>query len=103
MILSVDVAKRLLENHGKISTSFIDDIAIGRLASTLGLTLHNLRRVDIESLEMLKTLSRDELANNYHFRCKSYISPGLAEPRGDIEIMKELHKSKGIWSASRNS
>ena len=103
MILSVDVAKHLLENYTKISTSFIDDIAIGRLASTLGLTLENLTRIDIESLEILETLSNEEIANNYHFRCKSYINPGLAEPRGDIEIMKELHRRRGTLGSSRNS
>lgn len=103
MILSVDVAKRLVKNHTKISTSFIDDIAIGRIASTFGLKLDNLTRVDIESLEVLEKLSSEVIANNYHFRCKCYMNPGLAEPRGDIEIMKALHRRRGILSSLRKN
>jgi len=94
MILSADVAKRMIENRSKISNKFIDDIAIGRIASYLGLTLNKLSRVDIDSIEKLDRLSNEELSSNYHFRCKSYLVPGQAEPRGDVHILKELHLRK---------
>lgn len=91
IILSADVARRFVENSRNISTRLIDDLAIGKVAESLGLKHHELTRVDINSLEKLESLSDKKLLENYHFRCKSYIYPGQAEPRGDIEIMKNLH------------
>jgi hypothetical protein len=100
IIMSADVAKRLVENRRKFSKRFIDDLAIGRVASSLGLELNYLNRIDLDSLEKLNQLSSEDLSGNYHFRCKSYIYPGVAEPRGDIEIMRELHMRRSSKSGA---
>jgi hypothetical protein len=100
IIMSTDVAKRLVENRTKFSKCFIDDLAIGKVASSLGLKPCELNRIDVDSLEKLDALSSEDLLGSYHFRCKSYVYPGLPEPRGDVEIMRNLHmrRSTGGYS-----
>lgn len=96
MILSADVAINFIRNHKKIPTSLIDDLAFGHLAFKLGISCTDLPRIDLGGLDQVQKLTRAEIANNFHYRCKSYVSKDGFSSRGDIEIMKSLHEKIGL-------
>jgi hypothetical protein len=87
-ILSRDVATRMVHHRSSFSAGYIEDVAMGALASRLGIEFHELKSLIFESLPELEAKSDNELKANFHFRLKS----GSLTSRNDVEIMLRLHQ-----------
>jgi hypothetical protein len=87
-ILSRDVAIAILKNRRSFSSGYIEDVAMGALATKLGFKFQELRSLVVGSLAQLDETSDSDLSSNFHFRVKS----GSITSRNDVEIMLKLHK-----------
>ena len=87
-ILSRDVANQMLNNRRSFSAGYIEDVAMGLLASKLGIDFQELKSLVLGSLAQLEETTDDELQANFHFRVKS----GSLTSRNDVEIMLRLHE-----------
>ncbi len=87
-ILSRDVAIAILKNRRSFSSGYIEDVAMGVLATKLGFKFQELRSLVVGSLAQLDETSDNDLSSNFHFRVKS----GSITSRNDVEIMLKLHK-----------
>ena len=86
-ILSRDVAVAMLKNRRSFSAGYIEDVAMGRLATKLGVNFQELGSLVLGTLEELQATNDATLMANYHFRVKS----GSLNSRNDVEIMLALH------------
>jgi len=67
-------------NHGEL-----DDVAIGKIMRSNGVSIHELTTLNIDSLAMLEKLPIEVLKQNQHFRCKS-----SDFPRNDLAIIMAI-------------
>ena len=79
--LSRDVVKLVLENKKNWNHQLIDDVALGKLLSSLDIFPTPSPRLDIDKLP----LNEAEIQQHFHFRCKT-----SGDRSGDIIIMNEL-------------
>lgn len=87
-IFSRDVVEKIIEARGALSCSVVEDLAVGNLCKSLGIPFVQISKIDIDSIEMLNSLSDQEIKAEFHFRLKS----GSIEKRQDVEIMRQLHE-----------
>ena len=64
----------------------LEDVSIGDFMRKFGVKPLHLNRMDLPNLEVLNSISDQELSSHFVFRCKSN-----EVPRKDVTIMKELH------------
>jgi len=76
-----------LKNRRSFSSGYIEDVAMGRLATKLGVNFQELGSLVLGTLQELQATNDATLMANYHFRVKS----GSLNSRNDVEIMLALH------------
>lgn len=64
----------------------LEDVSVGDFMRKFGVKPLHLKRLDLPNLEILSSISDEELTNNFVFRCKSD-----EVPRKDVIIMQKLH------------
>ncbi len=87
-ILSRDLVKRIIENSNWFNPTIIEDVALGKLVSALGVERISFPLMNISTLEDLDALKYSFLSAHYHFRLKS----GPLNARDDAKIMLKLHR-----------
>ena len=87
-ILSRDLVNRIIQNSNKFNPTIIEDVALGKLVSALGVKRISFPLMNISTLEDLSGLKYGFLSNHYHFRLKS----GPLNARNDAKIMLKLHR-----------
>ncbi len=91
IVISRDVAIKLVENYQKIDFDLIDDVAIGKLAEELNIKLSPLERLDVgRILSLLK--GQIQFVDFYHFRLKSDFYYHGIRVRKDVLLMRLLHR-----------
>jgi hypothetical protein len=85
--LSRDVAELILRNRRGFSAGEIEDVALGKIVTSLGYSFQPLKSLVLQSLQDLDSKSDQELLDNFHFRVKS----GPLTLRNDVLIMRKLH------------
>ncbi len=85
--LSRDVAESILRNRRAFAAGDIEDVALGKIATSLGFSFRPLKSLVLQSLQDLDSVSDEELLDNFHFRVKS----GPLTSRKDVSIMLKLH------------
>jgi hypothetical protein len=86
-LISRKAASTILRHRLRWSPRWLGDYGLGRLCEGLGIYCHELRTLNIDSIEGVNMLSLDQIAQNHHFRLKS----GDLRKRNDIDIMNRLH------------
>ena len=79
----------LYQERSKWKHEFLDDVAISRILESY-VEIQRLSTLNIHSLGDLQEVDDEQLANTFHFRCKSLTS----RPQGDILILNELMRRK---------
>jgi hypothetical protein len=87
-ILSRDVVQLILANRRKFDPAVIEDMALGDLVQSLGVNPIYTTLNNIDSIEVLTSITDKEIASKFHFRLKS----GTLSERNDVQIMKALHQ-----------
>ena len=85
--LSRDVAVLILRNRRGFSAGDIEDVALGKIVTSLGYSFQPLKSLVLQSLQDLESASDEDLLDNFHFRVKS----GPLTSRNDVSIMLKLH------------
>ena len=88
-IFSRDVVKIILEKRHKWNPGLLEDVAIGRLLASNGISLCKIPIYAFDQIEDINKCSSEVLQNAMHFRLKS----GTQSERNDVELMKHLHAS----------
>jgi hypothetical protein len=91
ILLSRDVVERICAQESQWKHGLVDDIALGEIVSNLKnpeVHLLSLKRIDIPSIEIAKSMDQDLIKANYHFRCKS------SSATETVQIMKYIHSVK---------
>jgi hypothetical protein len=92
MIISRDVATKLVENYRSLDLKLIDDVSIGRSIAKFGVKTMELPRIDVRHKRDINDLSLEEIQECAHYRCKSDIQLGRFSYRNDVALMKLIHK-----------
>ena len=87
-LTSYDVLERLLKNRKNWDVSLLEDVAIGKLLTSLGFKPNAINSSILEQLEDVANISQFDLYQNFHFRTKS----GPLNQRNDIALMAAIHK-----------
>jgi hypothetical protein len=87
-------ASLLYENRKLIPVHVMDDIGFGSAFKALNVLPIDMKSINIDSIEKLKTYSNKELSGTPHFRLKS----GQTNSRNDVEIMLALAAMLGAES-----
>jgi hypothetical protein len=85
-IIDRKAASLLYENRGLIPVHVMDDIGFGSAFKALNVLPIEMKSINIDSIEKLKSYSNKELSEIPHFRLKS----GQTNSRNDVEIMLAL-------------
>jgi hypothetical protein len=92
IILSKDVAKKLVDHSHEIDASVIDDVAIGRILSTIGINPVDIPRPWVRSLFDIRDPRLVPLNEIHTFRCKTEKFLLKKSIRLDVRVMRLLHK-----------
>ena len=85
-ILSRDLVQLVVDNFKLWNHSLIDDVALGELLTKeFDFQIQEFSRIDVDSVDKVRSISDQELSNTFLFRCKTGRSDST------ISIMKELH------------
>lgn len=86
-LISRTAAKKLVRNKIYFDPGYIEDVAMGRCFSQLGVELVPLPSYNFTDTTGVETLTHEDFLNNYHFRMRS----GSFKKRQDVSIMHSLH------------
>jgi hypothetical protein len=86
-IISRSAAEKLVSHRIYFDPGYIEDVAMGRGFSKLGIELVPLPSYNFTDIEGVESLATEDFLNNYHFRMKS----GSFKKRQDVSIMHSLH------------
>jgi hypothetical protein len=86
-VISRGAAQRIISNRIRWSPRWLGDFGMGRLCESIGIQCHEMKTLNIDSLQSVDLLTTEDILQNHHFRLKS----GDLKNRNDIEIMKKLH------------
>jgi hypothetical protein len=99
MIMSRDVASRLVEIGSSIDLTYIDDLTIGRALGKAGIKSQELTRVDLRHKRDVFEIVEEDFLRTYHFRCKSEHRYGISSFRSDVSLMKAIQKRFDSYAA----
>jgi len=86
-IFSRDVVLLILENSTSMRATFLEDVALGRLLNSLGITPSFFEFTMFSSSQEILDAKIEDLESVVHFRLKA----GTNENRQDVQLMKTLH------------
>lgn len=92
MILSRDVASKLIQIRDSVDLTYIDDLTIGRSLTKAGVEPTELKRIDLRHKKDVAALDKDVFQETFHFRCKSEHRYGISSFRSDVSLMKTIDK-----------
>ena len=92
MVLSRDVASKLVDIRKSIDLTYIDDLSIGRSLTKTNIVPTELTRIDLRHASEIDEIDYTKLNEAIHFRCKSEDRIGFASFRSDVALMKAVHK-----------
>jgi hypothetical protein len=87
-IFSRDVVLSILENSTSMRATLLEDVALGRLLNSLGITPSFFEFTMFSSTQEICDAKIEDLESVVHFRLKA----GTNENRQDVQLMKALHK-----------
>ena len=87
-LVSAKALNLMLKKRRLWNTAFLEDVAIGKLFSKLGISIQELPSLSVTNKSDVMNLSIESIRKNYHFRLKSYES----DRRIDSELMSLLHE-----------
>ena len=82
LLLNKNAIQVLLKDKLKWNHGELDDVAIGKIMRSNGVSIHKLTTLNIDSIEALEKITVEVLRENQHFRCKSSDTP-----RNDLAIL----------------
>ena len=91
IVMSIDVARKLIEKADQLDLTLIDDLSIGKLLSTLEIFPSEGSRLDISRVRQIRKYSSEKLGSYYHIRCKSLLRFKKFKIRRDVRIMRKLY------------
>lgn len=88
-LLNRKTAEFILQNREKIPVELLDDIGLGVFCSKFGITPIQMQTLNINSLDEINSISKEELIRHYHFRLK-------AESNGERQDVVIFNRLKEI-------
>jgi hypothetical protein len=85
LLLNRNAIQILLKNRIKWNHGDLDDVAIGNIMRSNGVSIHKLTTLNINSNAALEIIPVEVLRENQHFRCKS-----SDIPRNDLAILLDI-------------
>jgi hypothetical protein len=85
LLLDKNAIRILIKNKFKWNHGELDDVAIGKIMRSNGVSIHELTTLNIDSIAALEKISSEILNDNQHFRCKS-----SDVPRNDLDILTTI-------------
>jgi len=86
-LISRGAAEKFLSHKIFFDPGYIEDVAMGKVFSKLGIGLVPLPSCNFSSIDGVESLTQEVFSSNYHFRMKS----GSFKNRQDVFIMRSLH------------